>query len=216
MELNLIDKITLLAIDDEKGTLIADSLIFNYAIASSVILELILKNKIDIYDKKIRVIDDRIAGNKILEKQLNIIKNSKKKKSIKGWIELIGEKAGHIKAETIDNLVEANILSKKEGKFLWVFDRNKYPAQNSNFEDKLRIRLKDIIVRGKKPELNEILLLSLIDSCNLNKEVFGKEDTKELKRKIKLIIEDNELSKLINKSIKDVYDTLIAVIIIIT
>ena len=43
MGLNLIDQLTLLALDDEKGTLVADSTAFSYALGGAVIMELALQ-----------------------------------------------------------------------------------------------------------------------------------------------------------------------------
>ena len=216
MELNLIEKLTLLALDDEKGTLVADSTIFSYAIGASVLLELLLNNKIDISKSKIHVVDKKKTDNSILDNYLNILIDSTKEKSLSNWIEIFGNKAKQIKLDTIDNLIKANILTKKEQRFLWVFNTHKYPTQNAKPENELRKRINEIILNDKKPTLNEVLLISLIDSCGINKEVFGDKYSKEAGKKIKLITNNNTVAKAIHKSIEEVYNTLIAVITVIT
>ena len=46
MHLNLIDQLTLLAIDDARGTFIPDSTSYSYALAGALILDLALKEKV--------------------------------------------------------------------------------------------------------------------------------------------------------------------------
>lgn len=215
MELNLIDELTLLALDDEKGIFISEPIHFRYGLSGAIMLELALRNKIEIVDKKVIVKSKVNIGDELLDTYLNLIIESKKEKSLNKWIQIIGSKEKKIKTETVNKLIKKGLLTKKEGKILWVININKYPAQNSLPENKLRKRLNDIIENGKKPKINEIMLISLIDSCNLVKEVFGTEKSNIIKIKIKDIIENSEISQQINQSVKEVYDQ-IATIVIVT
>ena len=210
MTLNLIDELLLLALDDEKGTFISDSFSFAYGISGAIMLELILENRIEVRNQKVSVKDKNTTGEKILDEYLALIIQSKKERAVKEWVQLFGEKADRVIKETIEKLIEKGILTKKKEKFLWVFSINNYPAQNSELENILRDRLHDIIMNDKKPKLKEIMLLSLIDSCDLSREVFGKEKSVAYKGKIKAITEDIELTKSVNETIKEVSDALMA------
>ena len=215
MTLNLIDELLLLALDDKKGTFISDSFSFAYGISGAIMLELILENRIEVCNQKVCVKDKTTTGEKILDDYLELIIQSKKERALKEWIQIFGEKAGRIIKETIEKLIEKGILTKKKEKFLWVFSINNYPARNSELENMLRDRLHDIIMNEQKPKLKEIMLLSLIDSCDLSREVFGKEKSVTYKGKIKAITEDIELTKSVNEAIKEVSDALIALSVII-
>jgi Golgi phosphoprotein 3 len=214
MDLNLIDQLTLLALDDKKGSIIPDSISFSYAIAGAVILELALEEKVDISHELVRTKDRTKTGDTILDKYFDLIQQSKKERKIKSWVDRIGNKAEQIKKDTIEKLIAKRILEKKEEKILWVFTVNKYPAQNSRPENQLRNRLYDIIVYGHKPDLKEIMLLNLIESCSLGKEVFGKEQVKLFKKKIKQINESDDLAGVVNKSIKEITDAIHAILVI--
>jgi hypothetical protein len=214
MDLNLIGQLTLLALDDKKGSIIPDSISFSYAIAGAVILELALEEKVDISHELVRIKDRTKTGDTILDKYFDLIQQSKKERKIKSWVDRIGNKADQIKKDTIEKLIAKRILEKKEKKILWVFTVNKYPAQNSRPENRLRNRLYDIIVYGHKPDLKEIMLLNLIESCSLGKEVFGKAQVKLFKKKIKQINESNDLAGVVNKSIKEITDAIHAILVI--
>ena len=53
IELNLIDQLTLLALDDEKGTFVAESNAYSYALAGALIMELALQGRIELAEKKV-------------------------------------------------------------------------------------------------------------------------------------------------------------------
>lgn len=215
MNLTLIDQLTLLALDDKKGTFVPDSTSFKYAIAGAVILELALEEKIEILDSRVKVKERSKTGDKVLDVYFDLIIQSNRERKIKTWIEKFGEKAKHIKKDTLAKLIENQILTKKQDKFLWVFTYNKYPAQNARPETHLKDRLYQIIMHGHRPELKEIMLLNLIESCGLGKEVFGKENAKNFKKTVKQINQYDQLSGAVNKSIKEVCDAVNTMLVVL-
>jgi len=214
-DLNLIDKLILLALDDKKGTFVSDSLSFGYGIAGAVIFELSIEGSIEIIEKKIKVVRSEKLTNKILDDCLRIINKSKKERTIQDWIQILGEKESLLKKMTIEKLILLDILTRKEDKFLWIFSNDKFPTKNKLPENKLRSRLYDIVENNLEPELKEIMLISLIDSCELNKEVYGKVIDKEKKKRIKDVIKRIQLANSANEIIKEIHDSIIAAIIVI-
>lgn len=214
MELNLIDQLTLLALDDDKGTLLADSTSYSYAIAGALVMELALDERIDLSGEKVVLKDKTKTNDKIVDTYFEAIIESKKERKINYWVEKFGNKADKIKRDTIDKLIDNRILEKKEDKILWIFSYSKYPAQNSRPENQLRKRLYDIIVNSHRPELKEIMLLNLIESCSLGKEVFGKEQVKTFKKRLKSINEYDHLGDSISKSVKEICEAINAMLII--
>lgn len=217
MNLNLIDQLTLLALNDEKGSFVAEYMSFGYALAGAVILELSLQDKIEIRDKKIELKSSKTCGDILLDYFLDKIRNSKKKRSIQSWVEIMGDKESYIKEETVNKLIEGNILTRKEEKILWVFSNDKFPTQNAKPENELKKRLNTILTNSQDILPKEAMLISLVDMCELNKEVFGKEGAKKYKKQIKEIIENAQLSSEVGKAVKEIHDALmIAVMVVIT
>ncbi|MEN8138249.1 MAG: GPP34 family phosphoprotein [Bacteroidota bacterium] len=212
--LNLIEELVLLALDDEKGAFSSKSLAFNYGIAGSVILELSLSEKIEVRDKKVVIKNRKACGDKVVDVYFDKILNSKKDRSLEYWINYIGDRANSVIKETIDSLIIKGILTKKEKKVLWIFTVKRYPALNQKPENSLRKRLSDIVERNREPQVNDLMLLSLIDACDLNIEVFGKVTYNLHKLKVKSIIENSKDSSLINSTIKEIHDLLMAAIIV--
>lgn len=214
MNLNLVDQLCLLALDDEKGSFVADSLSFAYGLAGAVILELSLQEKIKIREKKIEINTHKKCNDDLLDHFLDQIRNSKKKRELQSWVKIIGEKLSYIKEETVKKLIDDGILTKKEEKILWVFSVDKFPTKNAKPENELRKRLNDILLNDRSLELKESMLISLIDMCSLNKEVYGKEGARQYKKKIKEIIENAQLSSDVGKVVKEIHDALMMVIVL--
>ncbi len=212
MNLNLVDQLTLLALDDEKGSFVADSFSFGYGLAGAIILELSLQEKIEIREKKIELKSYKKCNDILLDHFMDEIQNSKKKRDIQTWVEIIGEQISYIQEETVNKLINDGILTKKEEKILWVFSNDKYPTLNAKPENELRKRLNNILLNDRSLELKESMLISLIDMCSLNKEVFGKEGAKQYEKKIKAIIENAKLSSEVGKAVQEIHDALMVVI----
>jgi len=212
--LNLIHQLVLLALDDEKGTFVSDSLSFAYGIAGAVIFELSIEGSIELKENKIKVIKEEKLNDEILDYCFEIIRKSKKERTIRYWLQVLGKKESLLKEIAINKLISQEVLTKKEDKFLWIFSNDKFPTKNVIPENKLRVRLYDIVKNNKEPKLRDIMLISLIDSCKLNKEVYGKEIAKDKKEQIKRIIKKIQLTDSTNIIIKEIHDSIIAAITI--
>ncbi len=214
MNLTLIDQLTLLALDDHKGNFIPDSTTFSYALAGALILELILEEKISVYDDYVKVIDKSATGDLILDEYIKEIAESPKQRKIKSWIDKFGQKSKKIKEATLTKLMDDGILVKKEEKLLWLFNVDKYPTNNPKPENQLRARLHNIVINRHKPDLKEVMILNLVESCQLEVEVFGKENAKVFRKEFKKIKSESEVSGVVNKSIKDICEAITAMLVI--
>lgn len=215
IDLNLVDKLLLLALDDEKGTFVSGPFALTYGFAGAILLELSLKECIKIVDKKVVVNNLKRIDDSLLDSYLQLLISSKKERSLKFWIQKFGNKERSIKKEILDKLILKGILAKREQKILWVFNNDKFPTVNSKPENILRKRLHEIIEFNKKPTLDELMLISLIDTCDLNKIVYGKDRAKRCKDSIKTIIADAKNSIAISATIKEVHEVILAMLVVI-
>lgn len=215
IDLNLVDKLLLLSLDDEKGSFVSGPFALTYGFAGAILLELSLKECIKIVNKKVVVTKVTRLEDSLLDSYLGLLKSSKKERSLKYWVQKFGDKERSIKKEILDKLILKGILTKREHKFLWVFNNDKFPAVNSKPENILRKRLYELIEFNKKPTLDELMLISLIDACNMNRTVYGKDRAKRCKDNIKTIIVDAKNSLAISATIKEVHEIILAMILML-
>ncbi len=215
LDLNLHDKLVLLALDDEKGAFVSDSMIFGYCIAGAILFELSIKGRIQIVEDKVKVIEDEKLNDEALDYCLKLITDSKKERKMSYWVETIGFKDNLLCKKILDKLISLDILEEKENRILWIFKNNKYPTKNEVPENLIRKRLNDIILNASKAKNDEIMIISLVDTCGLNNEVYGKDIANLKKKEVKRIIKDYQFADTTGKLIEEIHDTIIAVLVVI-
>ncbi|MFT6216443.1 MAG: hypothetical protein ACJAS3_002856 [Roseivirga sp.] len=204
MKLNLIEEFLLIALDDDKGKFVIDSTYLSHGLAGAILLEMALREKIDISGDTLKLVDDKYELEMVINKVIDQIKAAPQQK-VKNWIELLAKQANELKKDTLLRLENKGILRKEEHKILWVIPNNKYPTSNITPENKVRQRLDDVIHNGAKSETQDIMLLSLIEVSDLTKEAFrNKEDYAIVKERIKAVTQDIKISQVINKSIREI------------
>ncbi|OEK04483.1 GOLPH3/VPS74 family protein [Roseivirga misakiensis] len=205
MDLDLLEEFLLIALDDDKGKFVIDSTHLHYGFGGAILLELALREKIAVEGDYVRLIDSALEKEVALNKVIELLKTSTEPIKIKKLITKLAKMANELKEDTLKRLMNKGILKKEEHKILWIIPSNKYPTSNLNPENKVRERLKGVMLLGEKSEARDIMLLSLIDISDLTREAFrDKEDYKAVKKKIKEVTQDVKISNAINKSIREV------------
>jgi len=205
MNLDLLEEYLLIALDDSKGQFVIDSTHLHYGFAGAVLLELALREKVSISGEYVRVNDSSAVTEVALNKALEYIEEKAKSTRVKDVINGLAKQANDLKQDVLQRLINKGILKKEEHKILWLIPNNKYPASDMTPENKVRERIKAVMLYGAKSEPRDIMLLSLIDVSDLTREAFrDKEDYKKVKEKIKEVTQDVKISGAINKSIREI------------
>lgn len=205
MKLSLSKKLLLLAIDDNKGTMISDQTHVHYGLAGAILLEMALMEKIRIVDSRLELIASGITKEPVMNQVIDLIKKSEKRRKIKYWVAKIGQKGDKLKKEVLKSLIHDGILRKQESRILWIIPYNKYPTINAKPENLVRKELHEIVLHNKIPDQEHLMLLSLVRACKLIKEVFSrKEEYKIAKQKIKELTSDSQIGKVVDETIQGV------------
>jgi hypothetical protein len=213
-ELSLLESLHLLAIEDKKGHFLPDSIAFPYCLGGAALLELSLLDKIEVVGNKVIVKDHHLPKDALLSQLFSLILNKNKAKSLRYWIEVFGNKSRKIRRTTVESLISKGILSKKDSKILWVIPNPKYPTANPTPELNLRKRLTNIITTNELGSIKDIMLISLVDTCKLNSEVYGKKQAKLYKNAIKKLLTDNRQLTEVGKTVKQIHDLIIVLIVV--
>ena len=202
--LNLMEELLLLALDDEKGKIISSSShALPYGLRGALLLELFIAGKIDIVDKKIVVINRNNTGDEVLDNALNIINTYHKQKTVKFWITKLTSKMKELRKDLLNGLITKGILEQQDKKVLWVIPATRYPTKNPVIENRVRKRIIGIVLQDEELDERSSMLISLINACELIKEVFPKDNLKDANKKIKNIIQDEKIGKAITSQISD-------------
>ena len=212
MELSFHEKYVLLTINDEKG-----NVVYGYAktlgFAGAILMELSNLELIELVDKKV-ILKKDYSTDPILHEALQLIANKKKPPKVQSALQLISSKMHKKFDVVIEDLIGKGILAMEEKKVLWVFNVKHYPTQNAEPENQIKSALRGIVLYGNHPELENLQLLSMIDSVDLYKEVFTKEEMKKAKKKTKELIKGNAIGSDVQQIIQQ--EIMVAVMISIT
>ena len=205
MELNLIEEFLLIALDDDKGQFVTDSTHLHMGFSGAILLELALREKINIVNDRVILVNDAYEKEMVINKTIDLIKASEKDRRIRYWVNKLAHNARQMKDDTLKGLMNKGVLGKQDSKILWIIPNTKYPTHDLTPENKVRQRLHDVMLEGVKANPRDVMLLSLIDVSELTREAFrDKEEYKIVKKKIKEVSQNIEISQVVNRTIRDI------------
>jgi hypothetical protein len=199
--LTLPEQLLLLAMDDKKGTILRAAVIpIRFGLAGAAIMELALREKVKISDKKLDLVNDSYTGDNLLDEVINQFKNTNKSKSASDWIIVLANKE-NIQKLTVDSLVNKGIFEAEEHKTLGVFNSTHYPMKDSGEELGIKEKIRRVVLYNNEPDTRVAVLIGLVNTCGLTNEIFSKDERKEAKNRIKEISNSDLISKTVADTI---------------
>lgn len=193
MSLSITEELLLLAVHDEKGSVILSSTaLLPYGISASLLLDLKNLEKINFIDDKVVLFDYTPTGVDYLDEVLVIIKNENKGHRIRWWIRRLTDKYSTIRDEIFNHLVNVGILKREKVSFLFMVDFFRYPTLNPTPELQTRDKIHKSILFDIEPDFKLLALISLMYFCGLVKEVFPPEHRKKAKKTIKKLLDKSD------------------------
>ena len=121
-----------------------------------------------------------------------------------------------LRKDLLNELITKGILEQQDKKVLWVIPATRYPTKNPVIENRVRKRIIGIVLHDEQLDERSSMLISLINACELIKEVFPKDNLKDANKKIKNIIQDEKIGKAITSQISDEIMLTIMVLMVAT
>ena len=211
MSLHLFEKFILIALDQKKGKFLIDSFSLNYALAGAILLELSDLSKITVKNKRIILSDKKFTNHQIIDACIKILNKSKKDKKPRYWVYKIGNKSSGFKKIILNDLHNKNILKIEIRNALGgLFKIKRYPIKSPKEINKIKDRIINVVVKNGKPDIEVVLLLSLMESCKLTRFLFSnKKEYRDAKKRIKEVIKNIEISEAVNQTLREIQAAII-------
>ena len=166
--LSIAEEILLLALDEEKGTLLrgSDSSL-GLAVTGAVLMDLAFANRIDTDFDRLYVIDPSPTGDAILDEVLGNIAARDSQLSTEYWLRELHADADAIRNRLIDRMVAAQVLQRTDNKILGVFRRRRHRVLNHREEHEVKRRIAGILCSDEIPDPRDVVIISLVLACNL-------------------------------------------------
>jgi len=204
-KLSLAEELLLLALNDEKGTvLMAGATGLPYGLAGALLVELIAAGLLRIEGKALVAAPSGSARDEILDGVLSEIRSAKRTRDIKHWVGKVGRSGRKIKAKLAERLVAKGILRKEEKRLLLIFPTTRYPQVNPRPEYGVRERVRAALRGMTPPDERTAALISLVHACDLVGPLFEKGERREAKKKAKEISANQPVGSAVARTVEAV------------
>ncbi len=197
----------LLVLDEQSGFIeLSDSWDFACVVAGSVIADLALAYRIDTDLEKLRVIDSTPTGDPILDELLSEIAGEEREFNTQYWIEKSTSRTEKVVDEVLQRLVENDILQYETGGF-WelsssVSRTQSYTSSEGTNLQEAKSRILNVVLNEEIPSPRDVLLISLLHSCQFMKLLLMEEDYLEKLERIEFLAQADLIGQSIASSIQ--------------
>ncbi|MET3682878.1 hypothetical protein ABID56_000968 [Alkalibacillus flavidus] len=197
------ERLRLLATKAEKGTVpmsIASRV--NLGLAGSVLMELALREKVKLGKKsKLTVIDSEPTGVDYLDTALRQIAHAGKERKAKYWVQKLG---GNLLLDQVSSkLVTDGVLQDDSYRWLGLIKVRQYPIVQIEDVMSLKKDVREAVFTENIDDIEDhrrLMLLGLLNTCQLTPKLFSRDERKEAKKRIKTIMESDALAKSVSEA----------------
>ena len=172
VELTFLQKIVLLALDD-KGWFGSAEHKIKFGLVGAILFELYKHGRIRFVNDEVVVTNAKSTDDVILDRVLNLIKSSKKPRSLRSWIQRIVYKKLLLRKTVLKQLIHHKIIGREEYSLMVVFYQTKFPLLNIDLKRKLQEQIYESVVSGSVLTDHELMMLVVMNNCKMVRKNFG-------------------------------------------
>ena len=211
MELTIPEKFILLALNSKKGNIQISSNYFNYGLAGAVLLELAKEGYITLENNKINPTGLKWPKNQVLKNVYSKIHASKRRKKARTWIQKLSFSIKKIKKPFLSNLIQNGIISRSEHHFAGLIRYYRYPVKQEKLKTSIISEIKELVLENKHANNDLVILACLTVACQFTSKIFTNSDERKIARKkIKILMKENEMTKIISDTLAQINAAIIA------
>ncbi|MFD6893778.1 GPP34 family phosphoprotein [Rhodococcus sp. NPDC060086] len=210
----LAEDLLLLALDDESGKSIVDSITLPRVLAGAVLLELVL-DKVVLLDeegmqgKKGRVVVGGAApADPVLADAVALL-GARKPMKPAAAIEKLSK---NLRDVVLERVVANGWVREERGKVLGLFPTRRWPAVDESHERQVRSELYSVLVDGVTPSPHTASLISLLSATKLAPKIFPDVDKKRITERAKEISEGEWAGKAVCQAVDAVNTAIIVAV----
>lgn len=200
--LKFAEEFLLLALSDPNGDFVREPPErFDNALAGAILMDLALLNRIDTDLDRLILVEGSPTGDPLLDKVLAAIREHPEFKNTAYWIEEIRYRIDEFHDVLINRLIDRGMLKREERKLLGLIPQTLYAVLPGSEEREIRERLRRTVLSDDIPDPRDILLISLLVSCNLINRLLSRAETKAAQERIDLIAQMDLIGRAVCRAI---------------
>jgi hypothetical protein len=160
--LSLHQEMLLLAVNDEGDIeFTAGTSTFRLAFVGACLIELALKDKIEVDPEEVRVISRDTDGDATLDLVMERLSEHNTPQRLRFWLSHLQEDFQEITRLTLKSLCDQGILKSEESRFLWVLSSRKYPVIDGAEKKEAKLRIMETLLGDSIPSPEDSVLIGL-------------------------------------------------------
>lgn len=203
--LNLAEELILIAINDDTGDFHRmASLNFNLALVGALVMELAIREQVDVQDNLLAVTDPSHGNDPFLNEVIDHILACESPCDSAKIIRHLHNNLERLRERLLQSLEEKGIVACREHKFLWLFNTRRYPVLDNREETEALTRVRNCVINNSPPDNKDLALIALIDICDLMDKIFSKEELERYEQRIDTLRNLDYIGHAIHKIIAEV------------
>jgi len=203
MNLTFAEEFLLLALDDRGCFVNIPAMAVEYGLAGALLMELAIMNRIDADLDNIILVNADPTGDALLDSILAML--ATERNSAKFWIKEISIRIENLRDMLIQRLVEHGILKMQQHKVLWVFSSRRYPCIDNREEEEVKARIRRTVLSNDIPDPRDIVLISLVYSCDLVDMIFTETEQEKAYERIEAISKMDLIGQAVNRAVLELH-----------
>lgn len=185
-EPTLPEELLLLALDDTRGSVLAEARIgLPFGLAGAALMEMTLAGELRIEDGKLALDDTAEAVEGAPFEAIRALLREKPGKKVRYWVERLPRKLRDLKQQWLDALVARGTLEHRESKVLFIFPVQRYPERDGQPERDIRARIDAVLLHGNAPDARTAMLIQLAGACRLLRAMYPRDQRKRVQAREK-------------------------------
>ena len=150
MEAGLPEELLLLALHDEKGSVIpAAAPVLNGALVGAALMELALRGLLHENADRTVTASPTHTGDPILDGIASQIAAAHTPRAARIWVEQLSRQMPDLKDRLLERLVASGVVERRDRRILWVFPSRSFPLSDATTEQQARDRIRSVVLDGQ-------------------------------------------------------------------
>jgi hypothetical protein len=203
--LGFVEEILLLQLDDTHGRFVDLPLsAADVVLAGAALMELALDNRVDCDLEQLILVDPTPTGDEILDDVLVQLSQAGAGLSAAAALERITVNAEQYQKTALKRLVAKGILREDDGRFLWVFHTRRYPVVDDREQREVKARLRQVLLTDEIPDPRDVVLICLIDACNLLGLVLTPEEINQTTARVEQLSKMDLIGQAVTRAVSEI------------
>ena len=171
-------------------------------------MDLELENRIDTDLEKLILVDPTPVGDNLLDPTLAEIADARESHDARYWVERAAGRADEIREDALARLVEKEILTQREDRFLWAFRSRRYPVIDGKAEREVKLRIMGVLFSDDLPDPRDFVIICLAQACGIFKSMLSPRELDSVAARIEQMRRMDLIGQAVSNAIWDIESSL--------